>query len=181
MKKILFATGNQRKIDEAKAACDDFDIEVEQLNVDIYEIQSHDPTEISKHKAQSAFEKAGAPIVVTDTSWRIPALDGFPGGYMKDVSSWLAPEDFISLLSRHEDKRIFFTETIIYVDGEEVRIFSEEYEGKIVGTPRGVGESIEQVAEFEGSTLGEHRERGGISHDPEDYIWYKFAQWYTEQ
>ena len=36
-----------------------------------------------------------AAIVVADTSWSIPSLNGFPGGYMKDVAEWFTPEDFI--------------------------------------------------------------------------------------
>lgn len=98
MKKILFATGNERKIGEAKAACDDFGIEVEQVDLDIDEIQAHDPTVIAKHKAQEAYKQVNEPVVVTDTSWNIPVLGGFPGGYMKDVSAWFEPQDFISLM-----------------------------------------------------------------------------------
>ena len=178
MKKILLATGNNRKLGEARAACKDFDIEVEQVELDIAEIQSHDPKEISLNKVKEAYRLVGGPVAITDTSWRIPALNGFPGGYMKDVSSWFEPEDFLGLMERHEDKRIFFTETIIYTDETGPHEFSQEYEGRVV-SPRGTGESIEQVAEFEGYTLGERREQGGFSHDPKDYVWYRFAKWYS--
>lgn len=178
MKKILFATGNPRKLKEARAACKDFNIEVGQIELEITEVQSHDPKEISLNKAEEAYRLAGEPVAITDTSWRIPALSGFPGGYMKDVSSWFEPEDFLAIIERHEDKRIFFTETIIYTDENGLHEFSQEYEGKIV-EPRGIGESIEQVAEFEGHTLGERREQGGLSHNPEDYIWHQFAKWYS--
>ena len=51
----------------------------------------------------------------------------------------------------------------------------------LVEQPRGVGNSIENVAEFEGVTLGERRAQGGFSHKPEDYIWAKFAKWYSKQ
>ena len=81
MQTIKFATGNQRKIAEANAACKDFDIIIEPIQVDIYEIQHHDPLEVAKHKAHAAYRAAGEPVVVTDTSWSIPALNGFPGGY----------------------------------------------------------------------------------------------------
>ena len=49
------------------------------------EIQHHDPLKITEAKVKSAYEKAGQPVVVNDSSWEIPVLGGFPGGYMKDV------------------------------------------------------------------------------------------------
>jgi len=61
------------------------------------------------------------------------------------------------------------------------KVFSQKYDGVIAEKPRGGGLSIEQVAEFNSYTLGERRDQGGLSHDPKDYIWYKFAQWYSLQ
>ena len=181
MKEILFATSNQRKISEARAACDSFDIKINQLEVNIDEIQHHDSMFISRHKASEAFKFVGKPIVITDTSWNIPAVNGFPGGYMKDVAQWFSPEDFINLVYVKQDKRISFTETVVYQDENEVKIFSQEYWGVIAENPRGNGNSIERVAEFEGFTIAEKHDQGGFSHDPKDYIWNQFAQWYSQK
>jgi non-canonical purine NTP pyrophosphatase (RdgB/HAM1 family) len=178
--KILLATGNDRKLGEARLACDDFGIEVEQIKLNIDEIQHHDVIEISRHKASEAFKKAGRPVTVTDTSWKIPALNGFPGGYMKEVSGWFEPEDFISLIKSKEDKRICFVETIIYTDDKITKIFSKEYWGEITDNPRGDGESVEQVAMFDGYTIAERHNHGKFSHDPKDYIWYEFADWFKD-
>lgn len=180
---ILFATGNPRKLQEARAACDLFGIEVTQVQLAIDEIQSHDPLEISKRKAEDALKASGAPaIVVADTSWSIPSLNGFPGGYMKDVTEWLAPTDFINLVSDKDDKTIIFRETITYIDAKETKTFSKEYPGRIVDIPRGGdGNSIDNVAEFNGRTLAESHDLGKTSHDPEDYIWYEFAEWFAEK
>jgi len=178
MKVIKFATGNQRKIAEANAACKDFDIIVEPVKVKIDEIQHHDPLEIALHKARAAQQAVGEPVVVTDTSWNISTLNGFPGGYMKDVATWFSAEDFIALMAGKSDRTISFTENIIYCDGEDMKVFSDTYEGKVADSPRGEGNSIELVAEFDGKTIGERRSEGGFSHDPEDYIWYQFAQWF---
>ena len=68
---------------------------------------------------------------------------------------------------------------IVYKDSKKVKIFSKEYWGKIIDKPRGTGNSIENVAEFDGVTLGERRKQGGFSHKPEEYIWYDFAKWYS--
>ena len=181
MKKILFATGNSRKVGEARLGCEIFGIEVEQIKVDIDEIQSNDPLKISEHKAKAAFEAVRKPVVVTDSFWEIPSLNGFPGAYMKDIASWFSSEDFIHLVKSKKDKRIAFSESITYKDSETLKVFSKKYWGKIVTAPRGTGNSIENVAEFDGVTLGERRSEGGFSHKPEDYIWYDFAKWYSKK
>lgn len=179
MKTILFATHNSRKISEARLGCKLFNIKVKQIELEIEEIQSHNSTDISKHKAETAYLLVKKPIVVSDTFWQIPALNGFPGGYMKDITNWFTSEDFINLISNHEDKRISFTESVVYKDSSKTKMFSEEYWGILVEKPRGTGNSIENVAEFEGFTLGERRQQKGFSHRPEDYIWAKFAKWYA--
>ena len=176
--KIILATGNNRKLGEARLALDEFGIEVEQIKLDINEIQHQDAIEISKHKASEAYKKAGRPVTITDTTWKIPSLNGFPGGYMKDVSRWFEPEDFISLIKSKKDKRICFTETIIYTDDKITKIFSKEYWGEISDNSRGVGESIEQVAIFDGYTIAERHNKGKFSHNAKDFLWYEFAGWF---
>jgi len=181
MNHILFSTGNQRKIKEARAACDLFNIEVEPIKLEFDEIQSHDPLDITKRKVEDAYTLAGsASIVVADTSWSIPTLNGFPGGYMKDVAEWFTPQDFINLVADKDDKTIIFRESIVYKDENEVKVFSKEYAGIIASAPRGNdGNSLDKVAEFNGVTLAENHDRGETSHDPKDYIWYEFAQWFV--
>lgn len=181
MNRLLLATVNERKVGEARAACDGFGIKIEQIKLDINEIQSRDPVVIAKYKAKEAYRQTNTPVVITDTAWRIPALNGFPGGYMKDVAEWFEPEDFIILLSNYKDKTICFTEIIVYIDGNNTKVFSQEYEGRVVDKPRGEGESVEQVAEFNGQTIAESRNQGKFSHQPEDYIWHQFVQWYADE
>lgn len=180
MKTILFSTSNERKLGEARLACAQFGIKVQQIKLDIDEIQSSDPKTISKHKADSAYTLAKKPIVVTDAYWNIPALNGFPGAYMKFINEWFTSRDFLNLMREKNDKRISFTESITYKDASQTKFFSEEFWGTIV-EPRGSGNSIEQIAEFDGVTLGERRDQKSFSHKPEDYIWWDFAKWYSKK
>ncbi|NTW61541.1 hypothetical protein HGB24_02555 [Candidatus Saccharibacteria bacterium] len=178
MKHIVLVTGNSRKLGEAKAALVDFGIEVKNKQFDIDEIQSHNVTAIAKDKALKAYKLVAEPVVVTDTSWDIPALRGFPGGYMKDVANWFDANDFINLLKGHDDRSISFTETIVYQDDKQTKVFSQKFTGKIADSPRGTGNSIERLAEFDGFTIGERQQQGRFSHDPKEYVWYQFGQWY---
>lgn len=178
MKTILFVTGSERKIGEARLACEPSGIEVIDLAYDIDEIQSTDPLKISEHKAREAYRQVEQPVVVADTFWSIPALSGFPGAYMKDVAGWFSESDFLNLLQPYDDRRVSFTESITYYDGDDTKFFTREFWGIIV-EPRGTGNSIENIAEFDGKTLGERRTEGGYSHDPDDYVWGDFAKWYS--
>lgn len=178
MKEIVFVTGNLRKVGEAKQSCDLFNINVVQEQVEIDEIQSHEPLKISEHKARAAYGQIGKPVVVTDTFWNIPSLNGFPGAYMKEVAQWFTEQDFLKLIEDKNDNRIMFSENITYFDGKKVITFNKEYWGKLV-QPRGSGISIENVSEFENTTLGEKRAAGGFSHKPDEYVWYDFAKWYS--
>jgi len=178
-KTIYLATTNDRKVNEAKAAAAliDEEIIIKPVNIETRELQSDSAEEVALEKAKQAYSQIGKPVVVTDTFWSIPALHGFPGAYMKNISAWFSTDDWLALLSQHQDKTIFFSENIGYFDGEEFQFVSKSFEGRIV-EPRGESDvSIENVAEFEGKTIAEAREKGDTSHDPKDYVWYEFLKW----
>ena len=179
--KIYFITGNAIKVGEAKLVCKPAGIEIVQQQLEIDEIQSTVPNDISIDKAEKAHNLIKRPLVVTDSFWRIPALNGFPGAYMKDVANWFSSEDFLSLMEKKANRQIFFSENITYKDDEIIKQFSQEYEGIIVTEPRGTGNSIENVAQFEEFTLGERREQGGYSHKSEDYVWNDFVKWINKR
>lgn len=137
MKTILLATTNSRKIREAKAACGKFNTEVKQIKLDIEEIQSDDPQKIGRDKIDKSFTQTHKPVVATDISWNIPVINGFPGGYMKDVANWFSSEDFLNLIKSKKDRRIAFTESIFYKDTKLTNKFSREFWGELTDRPRG--------------------------------------------
>lgn len=181
MNKVALATTNSRKIAEAIAGCDPYGIEVVQISLDIDEIQSADFTKVALAKAIAAYDQAGEPVAVTDTAWQIPALNGFPGAYMKEVAEWLTPQDFLNLIAPYSDRRICFIESIAYKDADTEKVFSREFWGEIIAEPRGTnGTTIETLAAFNGHTIAESHDMGATSHDPNDYVWADFAKWYSE-
>jgi XTP/dITP diphosphohydrolase len=184
MSVLLFATTNSRKITEANATLSDYDIVVEPIKLDIDEIQHRDPAEIAKAKARSAYKVINKPVVVSDTSWSIPALGGFPGGYMKDVSAWFKPSDWTSLMADKQDRTIYCHEHIAYFDGEQLQHFESTYKGVIINEARGIvseDESIEQVAILYGDkTMAEQKSDGGIASAGEVLEhWRQFGEWYS--
>ncbi len=180
MTTIVFATGNTRKIQEATSTLEAFGISVSPVSIEIDEIQHHDPAEITKAKARAAYSVVHQPVVVQDTSWSVPALGGFPGGYMKDVSEWWDANDWITIMTRHADRTIYCHEHIAYFDGETLHHFEETYTGVIIDTPRGQGgESIEKVVSlYDNKTLAEVHDQMGIASAGATVLhWKQFGEW----
>jgi XTP/dITP diphosphohydrolase len=179
MKEVVFSTGNVTKLREATEACTPFGINIIHKKLDIDEIQSHDPLKIAAHKAKEAYSLVLKPMVINDSFWEIPALNGFPGGYMKDIIEWFTAEDFINLMQGKTDRRVCITECIVYKDATTEKLITKRFWGKIADKPYGKGNSIDQVAIFNDMTLGEHHKLGRLVFEPKDYIWNDFAKWFS--
>ena len=184
-KKIAFITGNPHKLEEAKSVLKNYEIVVESLQFDIEEIQHYNPLEITKAKVRAAYEKAGQSVVVNDSSWEIPALGGFPGGYMKDVVNWFTAEDFLALMKDKNDRRIILHDVVAYFDGEQLELFISDQTGVFINEPRGEGTSMNQVVSMENSGGLTIAEEFALRHDgaeinPSHFQhWQKFGEWFT--
>lgn len=184
MTSLLFVTSNSRKITEASATLAAFGVTLTPIALAIDEIQHSDPAEIAKAKARAAYAAAGQPVVVSDTSWAIPALGGFPGGYMKDIAAWLSTSDWVALMQDKTDRTLLCQEHVAYCDGETVAHFVEVYRGHFVTEPRGqveASESFEALAVlYGGETMAEQLTRGDIASAGEELgHWRQFGEWYA--
>lgn len=181
---VLFVTGNSRKVWQAQEALKLFGITVVNQDCEVQEIQSHDATEISIAKAKSAFELLKKPVVINDHYWEIPALGGFPGGYMKDVNHWFTAEDFLSLLAGKTDRTGILTENVVYYDGQEAKHFAAKFQGKFINEARGTGHvPSERVFIYDGrdSTIAECVDRGEHARDINKSAWKLFGEWYGQK
>lgn len=182
---LTFVTGNRNKLYDASTIAKRFDVLLRQAEVDVHEIQHHDAIEITKVKVESAWQKLREPVVVNDSSYDIPALGGFPGGYMKDVTKWLTTEDFMNLMATKTDKRILLTEVVAYYDGDTMHLFTHEREGFFYDKPRGKSlPTFGRLVEMKGEnmTIAEVFDKGNWDTSSRDRYkhWYDFFDWYTE-
>ena len=180
-KSILFVTGNDRKIWQAKHVLEPYGITIEQEEVEVDEIQHHEPEQIAIQKARDAFAIVQKPLVVCDHFWRFHALKGFPGGYMKDINQWFAAEDFLALMKNKKDRSVTLSELVVYIDREQIKSFGVEYKAKIIHEARGKGRVAgEQVTVFEGSdkTIAEHIDNGEHARPMDKSAWKLFGEWY---
>ncbi|PID31656.1 hypothetical protein CR983_00130 [Candidatus Saccharibacteria bacterium] len=187
--RLLFVTGNPRKIVEAEAAFRHHAVDFETKSLDIDEIQHSDPQKIVEAKVRAAYDIVQRPVVVHDSHWSIPALNGFPGGYMKDVIGWFEPVDFLNLMRGKTDRSIDLCDTVAYFDGQTLKlIVDDEWRGEIVDTPRGnAGISIDKVIQKKGDNktvaelydlqdAGDEALAGRV-----EKVWNDFLEWYKEE
>lgn len=134
--RILFITGNEWKVAEARAILGNQLIAPHRL--DLPEIQSLDPRAIIREKLVTARRFIGedAALMVEDVSFWFSHLD-FPGPLIKFVYEALGRERIVTIARALECERGRAECTIgLSLPGEEMRFFSGVVEGRIVD-PRG--------------------------------------------
>lgn len=113
-KEVVFITGNERKIAIAKEVLAKYNITLNHIKLDAPEIQAADVADVAKYSAKWAAEKLQKAVVVSDVSWSITALNGFPGTYMKDIAKMLGTNGFLKLMAGETNREIIFTEVLAY-------------------------------------------------------------------
>lgn len=185
MKQLIFSTTNSDKLAIANSVCKEYGIGLVQNSFDIDEIQGEDGEKIVRDKANKAYDKIKQPVIVSDDSWDMPGLNGFPGAYMKSINHWLNVKDFINLTKGLKDRRVFLIQYLAYKDSETTKIFCFKNEGTLLRRPRGGGpyanHKIISMGGDGGLSIAEVFD-SGISHKHRDTgkIWHEFTQWFIE-
>lgn len=182
---LLCATGNLHKFSLGQRAFERHGIQLEQIAIEIDEIQGEDAEVILHDKAKKAFAVTSKPVLVSDDSWSISALNGFPGAYMKSVNHWLEPEDFMNLMQDKKDRTIYLEQRLACIDDKEIVTFNKRLTGTIVKEPRShTGPPIMRIVELEddGMTIAELYDNGiANKHGLERDAWKDAADWYAEK
>jgi XTP/dITP diphosphohydrolase len=186
MTQLIFSTGNTMKFTNGKVACNRYGIDLKQIPLKVDEIQDESTEYIITDKAKRSFAELGQPVVVSDDSWEIPGLNGFPGAYMKYLNSWFTPENFIDLTKPLVDRRIFLQSRLAYADGKQVKLFLCTYEGYLLDEARGVsGPPSQKVISLLGDndlSISEVYDRDPINEDRDVHkIWDTFCEWYLQK
>lgn len=178
---LNYITSNKEKIITARRNLEPFGIFFKEHELELIEIQSESFVDIVTHKAKQAFEKLNTPLFVSDHGWSIPALNGFPGAYMKYMNKWLSSQDFLNLMQSHEDKTILKHEAICYIDDKQTKHFIAEIKGSFIEEIRGEGLPAMRVVSLlpSGKTVAECTKEG-INSYVENPIWKEFAIWLKE-
>lgn len=175
---LLYITSNKDKAASAKWNLSPFGIEFETQHAELIEIQSDSMKEIALDKAKRAFETIQEPLFITDHGWYIPALNGFPGPYMKYINQWFTSEDLLHLMQDKADRTIIKREVLVYVDNDGMQHFTAEIKGRILTAPEGEGYPAMRITTLSksGKSMSRCQEEGINSFD-ENHIYEEFALW----
>ncbi|MBP2144342.1 XTP/dITP diphosphohydrolase [Methanococcus voltae] len=137
--KLLFATGNMNKVNEAKLILKNSKYEIEQLKIPYPELQGT-LEEVAEYGAKYVYDKYtlnkkiskdGSGIIVEDSGLFIESLREFPGTYSKFVQMTLGNEGILKLLGTCKKRNAYFKTVIGYYNGKELKTFTGTVEGTI--------------------------------------------------
>ena len=185
MNKLIFCSENPEKFSNAELVCEQYGIELEQAKLSINEIQSEDGDEIVVDKLNKAYAILKKPMVVSDDSWQISGLNGFPGPYMKSINHWFTPEDFLRLTLSLEDRSVYLIQRLGYKDENVSKIFTRKTKGTILREIKGeygvASHKLISMNGDDGLTISEIYDKGFDKAGREiSANWHEFIQWYNK-
>ena len=179
---LTFVTSNSVKFAEAKMVAGRYGLDLRMKSLEVAEIQDSDPNKVVQAKAKSAYQLIKRPVVVHDSSWAIPVLDGSPGVYMHDVVGWFKTNDWLNLMRYYSDRTIEVCENLAYYDEREMKCFQYCQRGVFLDSPRGInGNSLEKVVVLaDNKTIAEHHDLGIENNSVSLQVWEEFFEWYRD-
>jgi len=131
MKKLKFITSNKHKVKEIQMILDDFDVELEQVQIDYPEDKEDDMEAVARKASKNLAEQLGEPVIVEDTGIFFKAYNNFPGAQPKFVFNGIGFDGIFRLLAG-KDRGAYFKTVIGYCEpGKEPINFIGEAHGDI--------------------------------------------------
>lgn len=136
---FYFATGNEHKLQEAKAALGQHKIEVQKFEGGPkIEIQHVDLEEIAATALALILPKTDKPVFVEDSGLFVHELNGFPGPYSSYVFDTIGVNGLLKLMEGAKSRKADFKSSVAFgKDGKWLATFSSATEGTIQLQPRG--------------------------------------------
>lgn len=183
MNKLVFCSGNVEKFSNARLVCELYGIELEQAKLSIDEIQSEDGDAIIADKLDKAYAILKKPVIVSDDSWEISGLNGFPGPYMKSINHWFTAQDLLRLTSQLEDRSVFLIQRLGFKDGNISKIFTNKTKGTLLKEIKGeygvASHKLISMGGDNGLTISEVYDKGLDKAEREiGGNWHELIAWY---
>ena len=188
LNEINFATTNKEKFLIAQTVCEQAGLKVKCIKLEVDEIQAEDAELIVRDKCNQAYRLFKKPIVGSDDSWDIPALNGFPGPYMKSLNYWFKPEDFLRLMNGIKDRTIILHQYLAFKDKQNIKVFKNDIKGHIIKESRGYNKNSANMSVIvldsdNGQTIAQVFEKGQAAvvdrYKNRPDVWHQFIDWYT--
>lgn len=135
---LYFVTSNNKKFESLSRILSSININLIRLEYDFDEGRELSIESVTKSKlnqAKHAFP--GKKIIVDDRGFFIPALNGFPGPFVKILLDSFSYKGLIKLMDGESDRRALFSYAIGYFDGHDDHILVANEEGFITDKAKG--------------------------------------------
>jgi XTP/dITP diphosphohydrolase len=180
--RVLFATSNRGKLEEAREILAPFGIAVEQFDGKGVEIQADTNSEVAAYASIGAAKAAGRAVIVEDAGLFVGPLGGFPGPYSAYAFKTIGVAGVIGLLRSSPKRDAKFVSSLAYCEPlGEPSLFEGAAKGTVTRRPRGKkGFGFDPIFVPAGGTktFGELtlKEKCAVSHRGDSMR--KFAKWY---
>lgn len=138
MQNLYFVTSNKKKFDSLSKMLLPIGIKLERLEYDFdegRELSIESVTRSKLNQAKQAFPDKK--LIVDDRGFFIPALNGFPGPFVKVLLDSFSYKGLLKLMRDESDRRAMFSYAIGYYDGHADHILVANEEGFITQEARG--------------------------------------------
>lgn len=154
MKEVTMVTGNKGKWEIANDIFTRKNIKLFQEKIETPEIQAYSVEEVSAYSAQYAAKKINKPVIKSDVGYFIPALNGFPGPFVKYINGMLTSEEILKMMEGKENRTIFLKECLTYAtpDGK-IKQFVNEEVARVSDKAYGEGSSFDRIVILDGQEL----------------------------
>ncbi len=180
MSRILFASSNKDKYEEASNILSKFGINLKFFRCKLQEIQADKLEEVALHKVLDAFSKCSRPVIIEDDGLFINSLNGFPGPYSSFAFKTIGTKGILNLLK--STRKASFQSVIAYCERKgSALLFKGTVNGKISSKPMGKKWGYDPIfiPEGQNKTYSQLENKNLVSHR---YIsMTKFANWYLHK
>ena len=182
MSSVKIVTSNKERFLTFEKAIAQFGLVAKQVKLKLDEIQSDNLEEIAIRKGLDAAKQLGSPCVVEDTEFRINALNGFPGPFMRYAQEKLNEEKLLALLKDEKDRKCVSRNILVYAEPNGfTKTFECLVEFEIL--EKGKGEYMRKnwdrvlMLKETGKTLAEYEPPEPITPWSKGYL--EFGKWFS--
>ena len=154
MNEIVMVTGNGGKYKVANDIFIKKGLNLIQEKIETPEIQSYNVEDVSAYSALFAAKELDSPVVKSDVGYFIPALNGFPGPFVKYINGMLSSEEILKMMENKIDRTIILKECLTFATPTgEIKQFINEEKASIALKAHGIGSAFDRIVVFEGQEL----------------------------
>ena len=129
--KVLFATSNRNKVEEANEIGKSFNVIFKQIKCTYPEVRDNHVRNVAIAGAEFVYNTIKKPLIVEDSGLYIDALTGFPGTYSKFVFDRIGNLGILNLMKNTRNRNATFVSAIAYKGSGTNKVFCGEVNGTI--------------------------------------------------